>query len=57
MLKEVNHTHICLIPKHTNMEKVEDYRPISLYNTTYKIIAKFLVERLNTYFSELIRKN
>lgn len=57
MLKEVNHTHICLISKHTNVENVEDYSPIFLRNTTYKIIGKCLVERLKTYLPTLISKN
>lgn len=54
MLKEINLAHICLIPKDSNSIKVEDYRPISLCNTIYKIIAKCLAKRLKIYLPELV---
>lgn len=57
MLKEVNRTHICLIPKHINAEKVEDFKLISLCNTTYHIIVKCLADKLKKFLSELISKN
>lgn len=57
MLKEVNRTHICLLQKHSNAERVEDFRPISLCNTMYKIIAKCLADHLKKYLPELISKN
>lgn len=56
VLKEVNMTNICTIPKEQNM-KVGDLRPISLCNITYKLIAKCLAWRLKTYLSELVSKN
>lgn len=49
MLKEVNHTHLCLIPKEPNVERVEDYKPIALCNTSYKVIVKCLDKRLKVY--------
>lgn len=49
VLKETKITHIFLILKDPNVEKVEDYRPISLCNLSYKIIAKCLAEILKVY--------
>lgn len=34
LLKEVNRTHLTLIKKKKNPEKVSDYRPINLYNVS-----------------------
>ena len=46
MLPEINYTHIVLIPKIKVLERMFDYKPISLCNVIYKIISKVLVNRL-----------
>lgn len=38
-LKDVNKTYITLFPKTENLEKVNDYRRISLYTVSYEFIS------------------
>ncbi|XP_052206780.1 uncharacterized protein LOC127811107 [Diospyros lotus] len=46
LLKQINHASIALIPKSSHASEVQDFRPISCYNVTYKVISKILVARL-----------
>lgn len=46
MPKSLNETHITLIPKVKNPEEVSQFRPISLCNFSYKIVAKVMVNRM-----------
>jgi hypothetical protein len=56
-LQSLNGSHITLIPKIDGARKVSDFRPISLLNTSIKIITKLLANRLQTVIMDLIHKN
>lgn len=45
--KELNHFFILLIPKKENPTAVTDFRLINLFNVSYKVIAKLVVNRLH----------
>lgn len=50
----VNSTHIALIPKVNAPVTPKDYRPISLCNVIYKIIAKSLAEGIRHHLPHII---
>ncbi|KAJ9563283.1 hypothetical protein OSB04_008443 [Centaurea solstitialis] len=54
LLKEINHTLLCFIPKVPNASRVNDFRPISCCNVLYKVISKVIAERMKPYLSQLI---
>ncbi|GLT58540.1 hypothetical protein SLA2020_314260 [Shorea laevis] len=54
MLREMNKTKIVLVPKTKNPEVISQFRPISLCNFSYKIIAKILANRLKGFLDDLI---
>ena len=58
LLKEVpkvlNSTLISLIPKIPGPETLNNYRPISLCNTVYKIVSKVIVARLRLLLDQVI---
>lgn len=56
-LKELNKTHVVLIPKVKNPASLAEYRPISLFNVIYKIASKVLVNRLKPFLSNIISLN
>lgn len=57
MHPQINHTHICLIPKVDSPTTMKDYRPISLSNVAYKIISKILAERLKPWLHKILSEN
>ena len=54
ILRSINHTFITLIPKVQNLERVSDFRPISLCNVIYKIISKAIANRLKPLINSII---
>lgn len=57
LVKGFNPSFICLIPKKEAPQKIEDYRPISLIGSAYKIIAKTLAVRLNKVIDSVVSHN
>ena len=55
MPSHINNTNIVLIPKKIVCKTPADFRPISLCNMVYKIIAKSLAQRLKTHLPDYIR--
>ncbi|KAH9778879.1 reverse transcriptase domain-containing protein [Citrus sinensis] len=53
----LNHTYLALIPKVQKPRKVTDFRPISLCNVIYRIIAKTLANRLKKILHVIISPN
>ena len=56
-LSSINKTNIVLIPKVRSPSSPKQYRPISLCNIIYKIIAKVLANRLKLMLNEIIGQN
>ena len=49
-----NSTFLALLPKEVDLASFDMFRPISLYNASYKIMAKLLANRLNPLLGFLI---
>jgi len=56
-LRSINSSYITLIPKVDSPRYVGDYRPISLLNTTVKILTKILTNRVQSSIIPLVHKN
>lgn len=54
LYKHLNLTYLTLIPKSTDHQNPGDFRPISLCNTTYKIILKLIPNRLKLLLHKII---
>lgn len=50
----INSTFLALIPKETNPRSFDRYRSISLCNSSYKIVAKLLANRIKPLLPKLI---
>ncbi|XP_026417238.1 uncharacterized protein LOC113312716 [Papaver somniferum] len=49
-----NKTYLSLIPKTDNATKPVDFRPISLWNTIYKVISKIMEDRIKPHLKHMI---
>jgi hypothetical protein len=56
-LRSINTSHLALIPKKDGPTTPNDYRPISLLNTSFKLITKVLANRLQKVIKQIIHKN
>lgn len=54
MLHDLNKTYVCLIPKFNNANKIQNFRPISLCNTLYKVITKVIANCIKPFLKYLI---
>ncbi|KAK0575156.1 hypothetical protein LWI29_034688 [Acer saccharum] len=54
---DINRTLISPIPKVSNPTNLTHFRPISLCNTTYKVISKILMQRLRLLLPTLVSPN
>ena len=56
-MSNINRTNITLVPKINNPSKMTDFRPISLSNVVYKLVAKVLANRLKVVLPHIISEN
>ena len=56
-MSNINRTNITLVPKINNPSKMTDFRPISLSNVVYKLVAKVLANRLKVVLPYIISEN
>ena len=56
-MSSINKTNITPVPKINNPSKMTDFRPISLSNVVYKLIAKVLANRLKVVLPYIISEN
>jgi hypothetical protein len=56
-MKSINGSHIILVPKIDNPTTIGDYKPISLPNSSIKLLTKILSNRLQKVITKLIHKN
>jgi hypothetical protein len=56
-MESINGSYVTLIPKHSSPASVGDYRPISLLNTSMKILSKLLANRLQLVITKLVHQN
>ncbi|KAM1486372.1 hypothetical protein ACFX2I_000579 [Malus domestica] len=54
LLKQINFTHVTLIPKTKQPEEVAQFRPISLCNVLFRIISKVPANRLKRHISKIV---
>jgi hypothetical protein len=55
--QSINGSYITLVPKVDNPSSVNDYRPISLLNSSIKLITKILSNMLQLVILKIIHHN
>ena len=56
-MHSINGSYVTLIPKNGSPDSVGDYRPISLLNTSIKVLTKILANRLQLVITKLVHRN
>jgi hypothetical protein len=56
-MQSINGSRIVLVPKKDNPTKIGDFRPISLLNSSVKLLTKILANRLQKIILKIIHKN
>lgn len=56
-MSNVNYIYLVMIPKNNNPKKITKYRPISLCNVLYKIVAKLLANQNKEVMPDIISQN
>jgi hypothetical protein len=56
-LESINDSLITLVPKIPNPKTVNDFQPISLLNSSLKILTKLLADRLQCQIMQLVHRN
>lgn len=54
-LERINYSQVVLIPKRDLPSKIEDYIPIALLNIPFKIVSKYLANRLAPQLETLVK--
>ncbi|KAL0650948.1 hypothetical protein Bca4012_093639 [Brassica carinata] len=57
MLQRYNATAITLIPKIVGADKLNQFRPISLCSTIYKVVARLLKKKIKLFIDEVVQRN
>ena len=53
-MERINKSHLFLLLKHQGADRVDDFRPISLSNSIYLIIARVLANKLREMINKLV---
>ncbi|KAM1229525.1 hypothetical protein ACFX2G_040692 [Malus domestica] len=54
LLKQINYTHVSLIPKVKTLKDLSHFRPLSLCNVIFKIASMVVANRLKHILTQII---